>query len=177
MAKLNPLVILPPVLFAGLAAFFYFGLNRDNPDELPSVLVEKQAPALNVTQLRDDAPPTDADLRSGDIKLVNFWASWCAPCRAEHPILEEMAGAGIPIFGINYKDKPENALGFLAEIGDPFAKIGADANGRNGIEWGLYGVPETFVLDADGTILLRHPGPITRAVLQEKILPAIASAQ
>lgn len=173
MAKFNPVVAIPPAIFIALGAFFFFGLSRENPDELPSVLIEKQAPALKVTALRDDAPPTDGDLRTGDVKLVNFWASWCAPCRAEHPILTEMAEAGIPIFGINYKDKPANALGFLDELGDPFAKIGADESGRVGIEWGLYGVPETFVIDANGTVLLRHPGPITKTILQEKILPAI----
>ncbi len=111
------------------------------------------------------------------MKLVNFWASWCGPCRAEHPLLEELAAGGQPIIGINYKDDPDNARAFLAELGDPFERIGADETGRTGLDWGIYGVPETFVIAADGTILLRHPGPITRDILATRLQPAIDAAK
>jgi cytochrome c biogenesis protein CcmG/thiol:disulfide interchange protein DsbE len=111
------------------------------------------------------------------VKLVNFWASWCAPCRVEHPKLEELAAEGLPIYGVNYKDEPDKALAFLAELGDPYAGIGADAGGRMGLDWGLYGVPETFVIDGDGTVVLRFAGPITQSVLDTTIRPAIEAAQ
>jgi cytochrome c biogenesis protein CcmG/thiol:disulfide interchange protein DsbE len=104
---------------------------------------------------------------------VNFWASWCAPCRAEHPLLTEIAASGVPVIGVNYKDTPANALAFLDELGDPFASIGADRSGRTGLDWGIYGVPETFVVDADGTVLLRHPGPLTRDIVARRLQPVI----
>jgi cytochrome c biogenesis protein CcmG/thiol:disulfide interchange protein DsbE len=123
--------------------------------------------------LRDDPAPTAADLAAPGVKLVNFWASWCAPCRVEHPILEEIAAAGTPVIGVNYKDTPANALAFLDELGDPYRRIGADATGRTGIDWGIYGVPETFVIDASGNILLRHPGPITRDIFEARFAPLL----
>ncbi len=151
-----------------------WALSRKNPDELPTTLAQKPAPELALTPLRgDEPPPTRADLLAPGVKIVNFWASWCAPCRIEHPALMELSKT-VPIIGVNYKDDPANARGFLAELGDPFAKLGADATGRTGINWGLYGVPETFVIDAEGRVLLRHPGPITEGVLRERILPALA---
>jgi cytochrome c biogenesis protein CcmG/thiol:disulfide interchange protein DsbE len=174
----NPLLALPPAIFLAFAAVAYFGLTRQNPEELPSALVGQPAPGLaRVTALRDDPAPTDADLRAPGVKLVNFWASWCGPCRAEHPLLTELAAEGLPVIGVNYKDEPERALDFLAELGDPYAKIGADANGRTGVDWGIYGIPETFVVGPDGTVLLRFPGPLSADVVAERIRPAIAAAQ
>ena len=111
------------------------------------------------------------------MKLVNFWASWCAPCRAEHPLLSELAAEGVPVLGINYKDEPDKALAFLGELGDPFARVGADASGRTGLDWGLYGVPETFVVDEAGTILLRHAGPLTPDVLEDRLRPLLGPAR
>nr|WP_118132783.1 DsbE family thiol:disulfide interchange protein [Oceanicella sp. SM1341] len=152
----------------------YWALSRQNPDELPSALAERAAPELSLQPLVDGREvPGAADLTAPGVKLVNFWASWCAPCRAEHPMLMEIAQSGVPILGVNYKDKPDAARGFLDELGDPFSKIGADASGRNGINWGLYGVPETFVIDGEGKVLLRHPGPITRSILETRILPLL----
>ncbi len=176
MARFNPVLMAPPMIFLGLAGMFYFGLVRENPDQLPSALTGKQVPAMNLTDLRSDPAPTDADLLVDGVKLVNFWASWCGPCRTEHPTLMMMQANGIPIIGINYKDDPANALSFLAELDDPFIKIGADFTGRNAIEWGVTAVPETFVINGDGQVILRYPGPITKRVYERYIAPAILEA-
>lgn len=175
MAK--ALMFVPPVLFAGLAALFWLGMNRDDPDSLPSALAGKPAPAVQVVPLGDGPLLTDARLAEPGVKLVNFWASWCAPCRAEHPVLEALAGEGVAIHGVNYKDTPDKALGFLAEMGNPYVTLGADESGRMGLNWGLYGVPETFVIDGSGKVVLRFAGPITAQVLEDRIRPAIAAAQ
>jgi cytochrome c biogenesis protein CcmG, thiol:disulfide interchange protein DsbE len=169
-------MFLPPVLFGLMAGLFVMGMNREDPDALPSAVEGRQAPAVQLTALGDRVPFTDADLRAGRVTLVNFWASWCAPCRAEHPILAELAAEGIAIYGVNYKDPPDKAQAFLAELGDPFAATGADATGRMALDWGLYGVPETFVIAGDGTVVLRFAGPITRQELERKIRPALAEA-
>ena len=176
MARVSPLMLLPPAIFAGLAAMFVLGMSRDDPDALPSALKGRQAPAVVVTQLGDLPVFSDADLRDGEVKLVNFWASWCAPCRAEHPNLERLKDEGITIYGVNYKDKPAAAMRFLNELGNPFAAIGADDSGRMGIDWGLYGVPETFVIDGEGKVVLRFAGPITERTLEGEIYPAIEAA-
>ena len=172
--KFNYFLLTPPLVFVALAVFFYLGLQRENPNALPSELIGDAAPAVNLTDLRADPAPVDADFANGQVQLVNFWASWCGPCRAEAPILERMAHEmDIPIIGINYKDQPAQAKAFLSQYGDPFIKIGADFSGRNAIEWGVTGVPETFVLDGNGVILLRYPGPITQSILDERILPLL----
>ncbi|RBI87716.1 DsbE family thiol:disulfide interchange protein [Rhodosalinus halophilus] len=176
MPRVSPLMILPPVLFAALAALFYFGMMREDKDALPSARQGQPAPPVQMVELQGKTPFTDADLRKGGVKLVNYWASWCAPCRVEHPHLETLAEEGVPIYGVNYKDDPGKALGFLEELGDPYVAIGADATGRMALDWGVYGVPETYVLDADGTIVLRFAGPITESVLENRIRPAIAEA-
>lgn len=173
MAKV--LMFLPPVLFAGLAALFIVGMNRDDPDQLPSALAGKQAPGVQVTAIGAGPVFTDADLRSPGVKLVNFWASWCAPCRAEHPMLAALADEGITIYGVNYKDRAEDAQKFLGDLGNPFAAIGAD-QGRMALDWGVYGVPETYVIDGEGRIVLRFAGPISAAELERTIRPAIAKA-
>lgn len=165
MAKVKPLMLLPPSIFLGLAVLFWVGMQRENPDELPSALAGQAAPAVELTSLGDEAAFTDADLRNGQPKLLNYWASWCAPCRVEHPNLEKLAQQGVPIYGVNYKDKPENALKFLDELGTPYVAMGADPNGKMALNWGVYGVPETYLIDGDGTILMRHAGPITQRVL------------
>lgn len=173
MAKV--LMFLPPLAFAGLAALFIMGMNREDPDNLPSALSGKPAPAVQVTPLGDGAVFGDAELRVPGVKLVNFFASWCAPCRAEHPFLEQLAGEGITIYGVNYKDRAEDALGFLGELGNPYAAIGQD-QGRMALDWGVYGVPETYVIDGEGQVVLRFAGPITAQELERRIRPAIAEA-
>ena len=171
-----PIFFLIPIAFALFAVMAFVALNRANPNELPSAAVGKDTPTLTLTEFNGPVF-TRADLADGQVKLVNFWASWCAPCRAEHPSLLALQSQGIPIYGVNYKDTPPKAQGFLAELGDPFARSAADPSGRTGLDWGLYGVPETFLIGKDGQVILRHPGPITAQILREKIAPAIAEAQ
>lgn len=144
-------------------AVFLLGLQRDNATILPSALLNKPVPEFEMAALRDGEVPLNASiLREPGVKLVNVWASWCGPCRIEHPNIEALAKEGVTIHGINYKDEDANALAFLAELGDPYSLIGADRNGRGGIEWGVYGVPETFVINAEGTIVYKHVGPIVQ---------------
>jgi cytochrome c biogenesis protein CcmG/thiol:disulfide interchange protein DsbE len=172
VARINPLLVLPPLVFAAFAVAAYLGLKRENAETLPSALIGRPAPALTIEALAGGPDPGEA-LGAPGLKLVNFWASWCGPCRAEHPILMELGAGLVPVIGVNYKDAPENAAGFLAQLGDPYDAIGADTSGRTGIDWGIYGVPETFVIGADGTVLLRHPGPLTREVLEKELRPLL----
>ena len=176
MAKISPLMIAPPLVFAGLAVMFLVGMQRDNPNELPTALAGKEAPAVKMVPLSDLPSFTDETLRDGNVKLVNFWASWCAPCRVEHPNLEALAEQGVTVYGVNYKDKPEAALKFLAELGNPYTAIGQDDTGRMGLNWGVYGVPETYVIDGEGRIVMRHAGPITQRVIEGALGEAIAGA-
>ena len=176
MARVSPLMILPPVIFAGLAMMFYLGMQREDPDALPSARVGQPAPAMALTPLAGKTGFDGEDLNAPGVKLVNYWASWCAPCRVEHPHLMDIAGEGIPVYGINYKDDPEKALAFLAELGDPYAGVAADESGRTAIDWGVYGVPETYVIDGEGRIVLRFAGPVTRRVMESQIRPAIEAA-
>ncbi|WP_240789580.1 DsbE family thiol:disulfide interchange protein [Pseudooceanicola onchidii] len=170
-------MILPPLIFAGLAGAFYVSLYRENPDQLPTALAGRPAPAVALTSLGDLPAFDDAALRDGEVKLVNYWASWCAPCRVEHPNLTALAEEGITVLGVNYKDQPDNALGFLEELGNPYAAVGADPQGRMALNWGLYGVPETYVIDGDGNVVLRFAGPITQRVIDNDIRPALAKAR
>ncbi|CTQ34519.1 DsbE family thiol:disulfide interchange protein [Jannaschia rubra] len=175
--RLSWIALLPVGLFAALAGAFLWGLFN-NDDRLPSALVGRAVPefALPPIEGRQDGL-SSADLR-GEVSIVNVWASWCVPCRAENPLLVELAETGtVPIFGINYKDEPEGALAFLDELGDPFTRIGADRSGRVSIDWGVYGLPETFVIDAEGRIAYKHVGPFDRQSLEEDILPVVRRLQ
>ncbi len=177
MPRIPFLAVIPVLVTAGILAFAFFGLNRDDPDSLPSAREGKVAPVLNIAAL-GAKPVFGADDMAGEgVKLVNFWASWCGPCRVEHPTLMQLAQEGIPVYGVNYKDQDPNALAFLDELGDPYSGVGTDARGRVGLDWGIFGVPETFVVDGDGVIVLRFAGPVTQRVLAEKIRPAIEAAQ
>ena len=173
MTRLSPLMILPPILFAGLAGLFLWGMDRTAPDQLPSMLVGHPAGPVEVVALGDYPLLTTADLTDGRVKIVNFWASWCGPCRAEHPNLTALAAGGVTILGVNYKDNTADALRFLADLGSPYARLGADASGRMGIDWGIYGVPESFVIDGAGKVILRVPGPLTQSVIDMQIRPAL----
>ncbi|CTQ50309.1 DsbE family thiol:disulfide interchange protein [Jannaschia donghaensis] len=169
------LALVPVAIFALLAGFFLSGLFRDNPDAIRSAFIGQPAPALDTTELPGRAPLPPGLMADGEVKLVNFWASWCVPCRVEHPQIEALADI-VPVYGINHKDKPVDAIKFLEDLGDPYAAIGADA-GRVAIDWGVTGFPETFVVDGDGIVRLRFAGPITISVMEDTILPAIEAAR
>jgi cytochrome c biogenesis protein CcmG/thiol:disulfide interchange protein DsbE len=170
------LFFIAPILFLiGLAVVFYAGLQGGPTNVLPSPLVGKAAPDIAL-------PPLDAQAKSfarnelgqGRPTIINFWASWCAPCRIEHSTLEGLAaGGGVTLYGVDYKDDPKAARGFLNELGNPFAKINTDREGRAAIDWGVTGVPETFVVDGNGVIRVHYAGPLTEDILQRLILPAL----
>ena len=171
-------MLLPPLGAALVLGLFMLGLQRKDADTLPSALIDRPVPEFKLAGLREGAPGlSSADLKAPGAKLVNIWASWCAPCRAEHPQLMALAESGVSLHGINYKDEPEAAAAFLDELGDPYDLIGADQTGRTGIDFGVYGVPETFVIDGEGTVVYRHVGPITGRDLEEYIAPAIVEAE
>ena len=167
------LYLLPAVVFAGLAAGFYVGLGIDST-VLPSALIDEPVPRFELPSLPGHEPGfSSADL-AGHVSLVNTFASWCTPCRAEHPVLQALAATKrVPIYGIDYKDKQDAALAWIAALGNPYTRIGAD-DGRVGIDWGVYGVPETFVVDRAGRIRYKHVGPLTQADLDRTILPLVA---
>jgi len=173
------LYVVPIATMIVLAVFFFVSLNGPPPEELPSPLVDKPAPQTVLPALDASAQAfTSADLHAGHVSIVNVWASWCVPCHAEAPALQALARQqGVPLYGIVYKDEPQKARAFLNEEGNPFSRIDLDADGRAGIEWGIYGVPETFVVDGKGIIRLRYPEPIVGNALAETILPAIAQAR
>ncbi len=169
--------LLPLVIFLVLAGFLAVGLNRD-PHEVPSPLVNKPAPAFKLPRL--DAPEqmmSTQDLR-GQVWLLNVWASWCVACRQEHPLLVELAKTGtVKVYGLNYKDKREDALGLLRKSGDPYVTSLSDTEGLVGIDYGVYGVPETFVIDKQGVIRHKQIGPITPESLRDTLLPLVAQLE
>jgi cytochrome c biogenesis protein CcmG/thiol:disulfide interchange protein DsbE len=175
------MAILPLIAFVALAGLFALRLNSGDPATLPSALIGQQAPAFDLPPLPCSQKPglSNADLRKGNTTVVNLFASWCGPCRIEHPMLKKLAenaalrAMGVRLVGVDYKDDPANAKGFLAEAGDPYAAIGVDSSGRIGIDWGLTGVPETFIIRGDGTIAFKYTGPITEQALNDIVLPEI----
>lgn len=173
---MSKLMLIPVVLFTALAGLFAGGMFFGQGQELPSALIGKPAPQVAVSEIEGLPVLSDEMLRDGQVKIVNFWASWCAPCRVEHPNLTQLAGEGVPIYGINYKDFDPNARAFLDELGDPYVAIGSDPSGFHAIDWGVYGVPETFLVDGDGTILLRMAAPITQRELEGRLRPALDAA-
>jgi len=165
--------LIPLLLFMVLVGFLAVGLNRD-PQEIPSPLVGKQAPAFELPQLADPKKNFSPESMKGQPWILNVWASWCVACREEHPVLVELGKLQVAsIIGLDYKDKREDAMTMLALQGNPYLLSAFDANGRVGIDYGVYGVPETYVIDKAGVIRFKHIGPITMAVLNQKILPLL----
>lgn len=178
-------VIAPLVVFAMLAAAFAFSLSQGDPSKLPSALIGKPAPKTAFPALdglkdagQQIAGFTSEAFGKGKVTVVNFWASWCVPCVQEHPHLIALGKrAGVSIYGVNYKDQPSAARRFIGRYGNPYAKVGTDSNGRGAIEWGVYGMPETFIIDGEGHIAYKHVGPITEHSLNREVIPAIEKAR
>ena len=170
-------LLLPLVAFLALAALFYFRLGAGDPSRVPSALLDKPVPDFSLPPIGEAEGEglADEDLAEG-VFVVNVWASWCGPCRLEHPILTRLAAdPRFEVVGINYKDVPVNAARFLGALGDPFARKGADRQGRTAIDWGVYGVPETFVVK-DGMIVHKFIGPLSEAALAADLMPALERA-
>ncbi len=164
---------IPLVLFIALVVFFAVGLTRD-PREVPSPLIDKPAPAFHIAELGDSAATFDPQQMRGKVWLLNVWASWCVSCREEHPLLVEMSKKQlVPIIGLNYKDERKDGTQWLQRFGNPYQLSAFDADGKVGIDYGVYGVPETFVIDKDGVIRYKQIGPITREALDNKIMPLV----
>jgi cytochrome c biogenesis protein CcmG, thiol:disulfide interchange protein DsbE len=180
------LVAVPVLVFAGLAVLFGVALKSGDPSKLPSALIGRPAPPITLPPLTGafgvggaQLPGFQtADLATGDVTVVNFWSSWCTPCIAEHPLLTELTtSANVRLFGVNYKDPEPGGRRFLGRYGNPFTAVGVDASGRGAIEWGVYGMPETFIIDGRGRIIHKHVGQLTAEVIATKLLPVINKAR
>lgn len=168
---MNKYLLIPLVLFIGLVAFLLVGLNRD-PRELPSPLINKTAPDFQLQQLKDPTKMVTAKEMRGKVWLLNFWGTWCVACRDEHPILVKYSKTGaLPIYGVDYKDDRKTALQLLEEDGNPYTVIAFDPEGRTSIDYGVYGAPESYLIDKKGVIRFKQIGPITDEVWNKKILP------
>jgi cytochrome c biogenesis protein CcmG/thiol:disulfide interchange protein DsbE len=172
------LAVLPLVVLGALIAVFATQMGRST-SFVPSALLDKPVPefALAAVEGHDQPGFATADLAGNGVVVVNVFASWCIPCRAEHPLLMDLADRGVAIYGMNYDDPADNARAFLAELGNPYQRVGADRDRRAGIEWGVYGVPETFVVDDNGVIRFKHVGPLDEESYQTVLLPAIEAAR
>lgn len=177
-------MLVPFLIFIALTGLFAFGLTGD-PTKLPSALIGRPVPETAFPPLEGLMQNGEsvagfgaADLAKGEVSVVNFWASWCVPCIEEHPLLIKLRErSGVTIYGVNHKDQPEAGRRFLGRYGNPFAAVGTDRNGRGAIEWGVYGMPETFVIDGAGKIAFKHVGPISEESLERVLLPAIEKAR
>lgn len=178
--------LLPVIFFAVVAGFFAMALRSGDPSLLPSTMVGKEVPkgdfppveGLETADGKPETGFTSADLAKGRVSVVNYWASWCVPCIEEHPVLVKLKSASdVDIYGINYKDRADAARRFIGRFGNPYTAVGTDAQGRAAIEWGVYGTPETFVVNGKGQIVYKHVGPISEEALQTKLLPAIEKAR
>lgn len=169
--------LLPMIAFVIMIPIFIVGMNR-NVSELPSPLLEKQAPQFELPSLHDPGDVVGSETYAGQVALVNVWATWCAGCRAEHGFLLELARRNeVPIFGLNWRDQRAPAIDWLEKLGDPYIATGYDEDGRIGIDWGVYGAPETFLIGADGTVIYKHISPLNEQVWQQEFLPRIRAAR
>lgn len=165
---------LPLIVFLGIAFFLFRGLSL-NPSEVPSPLIGRKVPDFSVPLLRDGNQVLAARDLMGKVYLLNVWGSWCVSCREEHPVLVELAKKGsIPIYGLNWKDKHEDAVAWLQRFGDPYVESGVDRDGRVAIDFGVYGAPETYLVDREGIIRFKQTGPLTWKIIEDKIMPLIA---
>ena len=181
MSRFRPIFFIPLIAFLGLTVIGWLALQGTlsgsrNPNQLPSVLIGKPAPDVSLPLLQNNQAELALGVYRGQPLLVNFFASWCAPCRAEAPALEYLSEK-ISIIGISYKDRPQDTQKFLQQYGNPFVAIGRDDDGRAGMAWGVYGVPETYLIAPSGQIKWRHAGPLTRDVIIAKLLPKFAEMQ
>ena len=165
--------LIPLAIFLVLVVFLAIGLTR-NPQEIPSALIDKPAPTFRLPQLKARDKTFSAEDMRGKVWMLNVWASWCVACRDEHPYLFEYQKSGVvPIYGLNYKDRREDALGWLGELGDPYLLSAVDLDGRVAIDYGVYGAPESYIIDKNGTIRMKHVGPVMPDVWEKKILPLV----
>jgi cytochrome c biogenesis protein CcmG/thiol:disulfide interchange protein DsbE len=177
--------LLPLFLLIALVGVFFYSLFSGDPSQLPSALIGKPAPQFDIPPIegfeRNGGPGKGlrtADLATGEVTIVNVWASWCGPCIQEHPFLVWLKEQhGLRLVGINYKDAPDKALQFLERLGDPYDLIGADRTGRVAIDWGVYGVPETYVVDGRGEVVYRYVGPLSEKAVRDELLPAVEIAR
>lgn len=176
------IVILPVAVFAGLVGIMVALLTdserNDDLSRLPSPLIGKPAPTMSLPAVNETIPGgfATSDL-NGKVSIVNVFASWCIPCLAEHPQITKLAEQGIPVYGINHRDMPEAAAKWLRRHGNPYIAVGADADARASLDWGVTGVPETFIIDANGVIIYKHVGPVTQDALNIKLLPKLREAE
>lgn len=183
--KFPLLRLMPVVVFAVVAGFFAMALRSGDPSRLPSTLVGKPVPETvfpALEGLQSDGKPepgfSSADLAKGKVSVVNYWASWCQPCVEEHPFLEQLKEqAGVDLYGVNYKDQTDAARRYIGRYGNPYSAIGTDLSGRAAIDWGVYGTPETFVVNGKGEVVYKHVGPISAESLKTKLLPIIEKAK
>jgi cytochrome c biogenesis protein CcmG, thiol:disulfide interchange protein DsbE len=169
--------LLPLVVFLIMVGFLFAGLSL-NPRQVPSPLIDKPAPVFQLQQLHDPEKVLSSEDNIGKVWLLNVWASWCVACRDEHPLLVQLANAGIvPVYGLNYKDERSTALQWLKQFGDPYAVSVVDPEGRVGIDYGVYGVPETYIIDKQGIIRHKQIGPVTVKSMEETILPLVKELQ
>ena len=165
--------LLPLAIFLGMAFYFAISLTKD-PRILPSALIDQPVPAFNLPALKPEKPGLATGDLKGKVTIVNVFASWCVPCRAEHPLWMKLAESGeVPIHAINWKDQRAAAVNWLQELGDPYSRIGYDFDNKAGIEWGVYGVPETYVIDREGRIRYKHVGPLFPETYMEVIAPLL----
>jgi cytochrome c biogenesis protein CcmG/thiol:disulfide interchange protein DsbE len=177
VGRVPVLVLVPPLLFAGLAAVFFLGMMRADPDDLPSAFLGKPAPPVTEAVLPGYDRVTSERLKTGEVVLVNFWASWCPPCRAEHPNLIDLAGQGVRIVGINFADTEADAAAYLRDEGNPFTAVAFDPDRRTAVEWGVAAPPESFLLDGEGRVVFKFIGPLVGDDYRQRFLPALRAAQ